>query len=133
VTHQVIEKYCGPPRVITKTPTGISAFQRRSSSESSGSAKSSKSVRLNTQPIAKPDFEFKHPPKGGDPDRKKNVLIVDPDSGQKLVLKVRYPRTVSCLLRVAGVLDTAWLIILCHKSATRPFTLIQGRILLLQF
>ena len=62
---------------------------------------------MNTEPTVLPDFDFKHPPKGGDPDRKMNVLIVDPDSGQKLVLKVRYPRTARCLLRVAGALDTA--------------------------
>jgi hypothetical protein len=99
VTDQVIEKYCGPPTVITKTPTGYpssGSSAKRASSSSSGSVKS---VTVKIEPTPIPDFDFKHPPKGGDPARKKNILIVDPDSGQKLVLKVMYPRTISCLLR----------------------------------
>lgn len=99
VTDQVIEKYCGAPTVITKTPTGYpssASSVKRASSSSSGSVKS---VKVTVEPAQIPDFDFKHPPKGEDPARKKNILIVDPDSGQKLVLKVMYPRTISCLLR----------------------------------
>ena len=101
VTDQVIEKYCGAPAVITKTPTGYpsssaSSVKRAPSTSSSGSMKN---VKVKVEPTLIPDFDFKHPPKGEDPARKKNILIVDPDSGQKLVLKVMYPRTISCLLR----------------------------------
>lgn len=80
--RQMIEKFCGPA-VITRSQSGTKI------EPSSGPKPTAVVPKAPPRPVEKLDFELKHPPPASADGtaRKKAVLIVDPDNGQKLVLK----------------------------------------------